>query len=485
MEKFKTWLTGLLTFAIAFSVIGGGVSFAANSGDVVINEIAWAGTTDSSGDEWIELYNPTSTPVDLTGWIIEDDEAANYVIDTGVISARGYFLIEDSEDSINVPSDALSGLSLANTGDSLVLKDEAGVVIDSVNASGGAWYAGNATSKASMERVDPVAGDTPENFISASSGNGSVGRAGTLILGTPGSVNSNYDGGGPAVSFNGETDVATGDIISLIVNIDEASDLYAYGFDIGYDSAFLDFLNAEELSFLNSDDEATSFNSALEDNVEGKLLVANSRLGSVDGIDGSGALFSLSFEVIGSEGSSEISFLSSSFLSDSVGGIPAGYDEMILNIYGSENVDDVSGIHVDQGADRFSLDLIWDYGDADSYLVKKLMPNGSYELLLETTDAVFTDADVMPGITYDYLVIPVKNGAEGESAYISGTDTRGILADFNKDDRVDGKDLEMLARSYGSSYGEEGYQIAVDSNYDGVIDGSDLIDLGVNFAVTY
>ena len=113
------------------------------------------------------------------------------------------------------------------------------------------------------------------------------------------------------------------------------------------------------------------------------------------------------------------------------------------------------------------------------------MPNGSYDLLLETTDAVFTDTDVMPGITYDYLVIPVKNGVEGASAYITGTDTRGILADFNKDDRVDGKDLEMLARSYGSSYGGGDYQIAVDANYDGVIDGSDLIDFGVNFAVTY
>ena len=35
------------------------------AGCVVINEVAWAGTVASSADEWIELYNNTSSPVDL------------------------------------------------------------------------------------------------------------------------------------------------------------------------------------------------------------------------------------------------------------------------------------------------------------------------------------------------------------------------------------------------------------------------------------
>jgi hypothetical protein len=38
--------------------------------DVVFSEIAWMGTTTSSNDEWIELYNNTDGAIDLTGWTL-------------------------------------------------------------------------------------------------------------------------------------------------------------------------------------------------------------------------------------------------------------------------------------------------------------------------------------------------------------------------------------------------------------------------------
>lgn len=482
MKILKLWLACLTLGLFAFGLFGN-VSFAAGD-DVVINEIAWAGTGDSSGDEWIELYNPSSAPVDLTGWTLEDDGVVAHVFESGVIPARGYFLIEDSEESTSADSDALIGLSLANSGDSLALKDSGGAVIDSVNVSGADWYAGDSASKASMERVDPGAGDTADNFVSAISGNGSVGRAGTEILGTPGSVNSSYDGGGPVVSISGGAEISTGDTISLSVGIEGALDLYSYGFDIDYDEAFLNYLSSEESNFLGSGDE-TSFYAALENASQGNLIIANSRLGDAVGVDGAGVLFTVNFEVLGADGGSDISFLSSSFLSDSFGDIPAGYNGLTLTIAGTETVAEVSGIHVDQGAQRFSLDVLWDYGDADSYLIKKLMPDGSYELLGESTEAFFTDEGVMPGIIYEYLVIPVKNGVEGDPSYVTGVDMRGLVADFNKDDRVDGRDLDLLARAYGSSYGGMSYLVDVDANYDGVIDGSDLIDFGANFALTF
>src|SRR5512138_1594589 len=44
--------------------------FAANALDVVINEVAWAGTAASTNDEWIELYNTTATAIDLTNWTL-------------------------------------------------------------------------------------------------------------------------------------------------------------------------------------------------------------------------------------------------------------------------------------------------------------------------------------------------------------------------------------------------------------------------------
>ena len=38
--------------------------------DVVISEIAWSGTATSSYDEWLELYNNTANPIDLSGWTL-------------------------------------------------------------------------------------------------------------------------------------------------------------------------------------------------------------------------------------------------------------------------------------------------------------------------------------------------------------------------------------------------------------------------------
>ena len=50
-------------FALSLAVVG--------TGQLVINEVAWGGTDASPYDEWIELYNPTDEPVDLTG-IVEE-----------------------------------------------------------------------------------------------------------------------------------------------------------------------------------------------------------------------------------------------------------------------------------------------------------------------------------------------------------------------------------------------------------------------------
>ena len=33
--------------------------------EVIVSEIAWMGTTTSSNDEWIELYNNTGSAIDL------------------------------------------------------------------------------------------------------------------------------------------------------------------------------------------------------------------------------------------------------------------------------------------------------------------------------------------------------------------------------------------------------------------------------------
>ena len=86
-------------------------------GDVVINELMWAGSTVDSNDEWIELRNMTSNPIDLSGWQISklvSSEDPMLTIPSGIIPANGYFLISKfSKDSL---SSALNVMGLVDTG---------------------------------------------------------------------------------------------------------------------------------------------------------------------------------------------------------------------------------------------------------------------------------------------------------------------------------------------------------------------------------
>ena len=147
MEKIKRFfvMLSIVTLASQFLVVQSTSAYGV--GDVVINEVSWSGSLDNSADEWIELYNGSNQDIDLSAWYIEDDLASIYTIESGVIPAHGYFLIEDSEAAVNnVTADAIIGLSFANAGDSLVLKDFDDQMIDVVNGSGAAWYAGDSTS---------------------------------------------------------------------------------------------------------------------------------------------------------------------------------------------------------------------------------------------------------------------------------------------------------------------------------------------------
>jgi len=148
--------------------------------DVVLNEIAWMGTTPTSAnDEWIELFNNTGAPIDMTGWTLTSADGTPSITLSGTIPAGGYFLLERTSDATvpGVTADQIYTGALGNTGEILELRDDGGGLHDNVDA----WYAGNNTTKATMQRVDPLAAGT----VGANWTNGPVG-------GTP--MNS----GGPA-----------------------------------------------------------------------------------------------------------------------------------------------------------------------------------------------------------------------------------------------------------------------------------------------
>ena len=205
MQRRKSifrWLTGcLLLSMLAGGILGGaGLSVRAaprqaNTLDVIINEVAWTGTAFNSADEWIELYNPGASDIDLTNWQITDNGDINEAL-SGTIPAGGYYLLERTDDTTvsDVTADFIYTGALTDTGESLFLYDDLSNLIDSANGNGGPWPAGDTVSgvRYSMERINATA-DSDANWASNDgiTRNGVDGATpGNPINGTPKQPNS-------------------------------------------------------------------------------------------------------------------------------------------------------------------------------------------------------------------------------------------------------------------------------------------------------
>jgi hypothetical protein len=113
------------------------------------------GSSNSSADEWIELYN-NGNEVDLTGYVIESESKKISIKLSGLIANKAYYLIERTDENSvpNVVADLIAtfGNGLSNAGDNLYLKNSDGQIVDSLNFSSG-WPAGDNITKQTMQLV--------------------------------------------------------------------------------------------------------------------------------------------------------------------------------------------------------------------------------------------------------------------------------------------------------------------------------------------
>jgi len=487
-------------------------------GQVVINEIAWAGSADSSTDEWIELYNNSNQAVDLSNWhIVDDNGDQDYKILSGTVAAKSYFLIEDHESTVaNISSDAIIDLSLANGGDSLQLQDSANQVIDTVNGSGGAWYAGSATTHGTMERIDPASSaDVAANWAISVGGTGAKSSGGTVILGTPKAVNSkmvsgsgNGSGGSGSTQQSGGTgsstqtsvdfisnvqSLHTGDVITLTAKVNDVQNLFAYGFEISYDPAVLHYEGSSEQGFLSQNGAVpTSFQADLKDGHEGTLLVADARtMNPKVGVNGSGELLEMQFDVLSSEDTNVTAGVNS-FLGSTTGDIATQFHSVSLTSQTAQ-LAAPSGLSAAIGPQRYSIALHWNsVAGAQTYDIYRKDAHGAVVKIGETAQTDFVDADgvahsgfIIPGQNYVYEITAANGSIESLQSEVVGQDSRGLKGDNNRNDLVDGRDLQALAKHFAETDVDVNFDPLVDTTYDGRIDGGDLIDLAANFALSY
>lgn len=200
MSKFSALFSVLFLPALFLFFLWGVTRPGTGPTTIIINEIAWAGTPAASSDEWLELYNNTSNPIDLTNWTLTDGDGGLSIILTGTIPANGFFLLERTDDNTisNIPADQIYVGSLSNSGESLTLRDAGSAIIDTANNDGGGWPDGTvAPNYLTMERIDPSAPDSDANWADNTTviRNG-LDANGDPLNGTPKQDNSVWFSGG-------------------------------------------------------------------------------------------------------------------------------------------------------------------------------------------------------------------------------------------------------------------------------------------------
>jgi len=238
--------TAEVTVGVLSGGAGGAAGAASCEGRVIINEIAWAGTSTDPRDEWIELRNLGTTPIDLTGWVLRwrrtrtssDDQEWKTIALSGELAGAeisacdelatattpevsfqresdaawivfgdpsrreaGYYTLERRSDATisNLGAGLIYDtkgleLELSDRGEVLMLIDPTGEVVDTANASRlgrDGWVAGSPTTFGTMERIDPLGPDISENWqTNLGIVIGGEDAGGRPLRATPGAANS-------------------------------------------------------------------------------------------------------------------------------------------------------------------------------------------------------------------------------------------------------------------------------------------------------
>lgn len=115
---------------------------------LIFNELAVYQPEDDSSGDWVELYNRSTKPLDLSGWVFTDDDYKNgFIIPNGVsVNPSSYLILTEklrnfqayySADSIQAIGDFDFGLSKKS--EHLKLYDNKGYLVDSLTYKKQEW----------------------------------------------------------------------------------------------------------------------------------------------------------------------------------------------------------------------------------------------------------------------------------------------------------------------------------------------------------
>jgi hypothetical protein len=202
-----------------------------SSHDIIINEVAWMGSNNSSSDEWIELKNVSTSDINLKGWTLRDKEdQINITFEDITVSKGGFLLLERTDDN-SVPfktADLIYKGSLSNSGEELYLFDDTCLLRDFVLGNP-KWPAGDSNTRKTMERNDDfnswhtysgggsnnIWGTPKENNSSANQ------QASASLAVSNGTSSSVVSGGGiiaPTITYCSQSNLSPSNNTKVIIN---------------------------------------------------------------------------------------------------------------------------------------------------------------------------------------------------------------------------------------------------------------------------
>ncbi len=116
-----------------------------STNNIVINEINYKSADASDSGDWVELHNPGTAAVNISGWYFEDESGEFFGLPQNTVIAAGAYLllVEDSDLFTTIFPNALNhignfgddpdGFGLSGKGERVTLKNAAGQLIDAVD----------------------------------------------------------------------------------------------------------------------------------------------------------------------------------------------------------------------------------------------------------------------------------------------------------------------------------------------------------------
>lgn len=151
---------------------------------IAINEINYSSDPNNDCGDWVELYNTSNTPIDLSGWILKDDDDANgYIFANGTLIPNGGYLVVCRDQKLftnvfpqvhNLVGNLNFGLSSVSDVVRLYNKDH--YLVDSVAYTADIPWP-YLSAQQTLSLTNALVNNALPNFWEPSAGSGTPGRA--------------------------------------------------------------------------------------------------------------------------------------------------------------------------------------------------------------------------------------------------------------------------------------------------------------------